>query len=102
MKRIVLALTIATAAALGSVGAASAWERNTTIETERGTIRKSVDVHCDNGACYRDSELTGVNGGTVKRSGMCERAGYSSWHCKGTITGPNGNSRSRHVRIYAY
>lgn len=94
---IALALTASTLAA--GVGTASAWERRLTIDTPRGQVTGSAEVYCFSGACYREAELTGVNGYTLKRSGMCVKAGDNEWDCKGTVTGPEGNTRARLVHI---
>ena len=102
MRKLILAAIITAGATLGGVSAASAWERNFSVETPRGTVSGSAEVYCFAGACYRESELTGVNGNTLQRSGMCVRRTYHHWDCKGTVTGPQGNSVSRrmHVRFY--
>jgi hypothetical protein len=94
-----------TIAALGThtlaagIGSASAFERHVTIDTPRGQVTGSAKVYCFDGACYREAELTGVNGYTLKRSGMCVKAGDNEWDCKGTVTGPEGNTRTRRVHI---
>ena len=97
---IVLALTAATLAA--GAGSANAFERHVTVDTPRGTITGSAEVYCFDGACYREAELTGVNGNTLKRSGMCTRVDANEWDCKGTVSGPEGNSRTRRVHITVY
>ena len=102
MHKLILALAVPTLAILGGASAASAWERKTTIDTPRGTITGSAEVYCFAGACYRDAEITGVNGNTLKRSGMCVRTGYNHYDCKGTVTGPEGNSRSRRMHVTVY
>jgi len=102
MQRTLIVLALATAAMVGGAGTASAWERKVTIDTNRGSLTRSVESYCFQGACYRESELVGVNGNTLKRSGMCVRVAYEQWACKGTVTGPTGNSHSRRVRITAY
>jgi hypothetical protein len=102
MRKLILAFALTTAATLGGATAASAFERNFSIETDRGTITGSADVYCFEGACYREGELTGVNGKTLESSGMCVRRGYHRWDCKGTVTGPEGNTATRrfHVRSF--
>lgn len=102
MHKLIIALALSATAIVGGAGTASAWERKTVIETNRGTITGSAEVYCFQGACYREGEITGVNGNTLRLSGMCVRAGYERWDCKGTVTGPNGNSRSRHVHVRVY
>ena len=89
----------ATLILVAMAGSAQAWERKVTVETPRGTYTGKAEVYCFDGACYREAELTGVNGYTLKRSGMCVKAGDNEWDCKGTVTGPEGNSRTRQVHI---
>lgn len=96
---IVAALSTLTLAA--GIGSAGAWERHMTVDTPRGQVAGSAEVYCFNGACYREAELTGVNGYTLKRSGMCVRADENEWDCKGTVTGSEGNTRTRRVHIIA-
>ena len=94
---IIAALSTLTLAA--GIGSASAFERHVTIDTPRGQVTGSAEVYCFDGACYREAELTGVNGYTLKRSGMCVKVDANEWDCKGTVTGPEGNTRTRQVHI---
>lgn len=84
---------------LAGIGSAGAWERSVTIGTNRGTLHGSSEVYCFSGACYREREITGVNGNTLHSSGKCVRAGLHRWNCQGTVTGPAGNSVTRRVHI---
>lgn len=97
--RHLIALALTTATLFAGIGSANAFERRVTIDTPRGTATGSVEVYCFEGACYREAELTGVNGFTLKRSGMCIEVTEGAWDCKGTVTGPTGNSRTRHVHV---
>ena len=99
MRNLILAAVVATTAALGGAGAANAFERHFTLETNRGTVTGNAEVYCFEGACYREAQLTGVNGYTLKHSGMCVKVDAGEWDCKGTVTGPEGNSRTRHVHV---
>jgi len=94
---IVTALTTLTL--LAGIGSASAWERHVIVDTPRGTVTGSAEVYCFEGACYREAELTGINGATLKRSGMCIKVSANEWDCKGTVTGPEGNTRTRRVHV---
>ena len=87
---------------LTGIGSAGAWERHVTVDTHRGTISGSSEVYCFAGACYRERELTGVNGHTLQTSGMCVRAGFHRWNCRGTVTGAAGNSVTRAVRVLLF
>lgn len=102
MRNLMLGTIAATFALALGAGGAAAFERNITVHTDRGTINKSVERFCFDGRCYREAEITGVNGNTLRRSGMCVNVGYGDWSCKGTVTGPDGNSRTRWVDIYRY
>ena len=97
--RHLIALAVTAATLIAGIGSANAFERRVTIDTPRGTVTGSAEVYCFEGACYREAELTGVNGYTLKRSGMCVQVAAGEWDCKGTITGPEGNSRTRHVHV---
>lgn len=97
--RHLIALTLTTVALSAGVGSANAFERRVTIDTPRGTVTGSAEVYCFAGACYREAELTGVNGYTLKRSGICVQVAAGEWDCKSTVTGPEGNSRTRQVHI---
>ena len=99
MHKLILALAITAATTLGGASAASAFERKVTIDTNRGTISKTSEVYCFEGACYREAELTGVNGYTLKSSGMCVLVQQGEYDCKGTVTGPQGGSRTRQVHV---
>ena len=99
MHKLIIALTLSAATIVGGAGTASAWERKTVIETNRGTITGSAEVYCFEGACYREGEITGVNGNTLKHSGMCVHVAAGQWDCKGTVTGPGGGSRTRNVHV---
>ena len=102
MHKLIATLALATAVTIGAAGAASAWERNVTVNTNRGTVTGSAEVYCFHGACYREAEISGVNGNTLRSSGMCVSVGHRRWDCKGTVTGPSGNSRTRHVHVTVY
>jgi hypothetical protein len=82
-------------AMLGCQGA-SAFERNVTVVAPSGTYTKSVDANCGGGVCTRSAEVTGPNGGTASRTTQCME-GWRFYGCRGTVTGPNGNSFTRRV-----
>ena len=90
---------LSTLTLVAGAGAASAFERHVIVDTPRGTVTGSAEVYCFDGTCYREAELTGVNGYTLKHSGMCTKASEGEWDCKGTVTGPEGNTRTRRVHI---
>ena len=80
----------ATLILVAMAGSAQAWERKVTVETPRGTYTGKAEVYCFDGACYRDSELTGVNGATLQKNGMCTVSEPGVWSCKSTAIGPKG------------
>lgn len=92
-----VALVVATLVA----GPAQAWERKVTVDTPRGTYTGTAEVYCFDGACYRDSELTGVNGATLQKNGMCTLTEPGVWSCQSTAIGPNGGVRHRSSTITA-
>lgn len=97
MKALPLAAAAAMLVAAGlGCQPASAYDRGVTVTTPEGTYTKSVDASCSGGVCSRDAEVTGPNGGTVSRSGSCT-AGWRFYGCTSTVTGPRGNSATRHV-----
>ena len=98
MRPLILA-TLSTLTLIAGIGSASAFERHVTVDTPRGTVTGSAEVYCFDGACYREAELTGVNGNTLKRSGMCVKVSDGEFDCKGTVTGPEGGTRTRHVHL---
>lgn len=98
MRHLII-VALSTLTLVAGAGAANAFERRVTVETPRGTVTGSAEVYCFDGACYREAELTGVNGYTLKHSGVCTQAGANAWDCKGTVTGPQGNTRTRQVHI---
>jgi hypothetical protein len=98
MRHLIIA-AVSTLTLVAGIGSASAWERSVTITTPYGTKSGSAEVYCFEGACYREAQITGVNGNTLKRSGMCVQASAGHWDCKGTVTGPQGNSRTRSVHV---
>jgi hypothetical protein len=75
---------------------ALARDRDITVTTPNGTYTKSVEAGCAGGTCSRSSTLTGRNGGTITHAGECD-AGWRLYSCSGTVTGPDGNSVSRHT-----
>lgn len=99
--RHLLTLALTTATLLVGISSANAFERHFTIDTPRGTIAGTTEVHCFRGACYREKELAGVNGHTLKRSSLCVRVAAGEWTCKSIVTGPKGKGRKRQVHIEA-
>ena len=65
MRTHLIAAAIATLGLALGAQSASAFERHFWVETERGTISGSTDVYCFDGACYREAEITGVNGNMI-------------------------------------
>lgn len=80
-------------------GSAQAWERKLTVETPRGTYSGQAEVYCFDGTCYRESELTGVTGASLQKSGSCTVSEPGVWNCQSTAMGPNGGVRTRSTTI---
>ena len=93
--RHVIVTALSTLALAAGIGSAGAWERHVTVETPHGTVTGSAEVYCFNGACYREAELTGVNGYTLKRSGMCVKV------AEGEQEPPAGSPHHRQLRFPA-
>lgn len=92
-----LLLAGATLATMGfCANAALAYDRGVTVTTPSGTYTKTVDASCADHHCTRDAEITGPNGKTVSRDSQCG-ATWRFYRCTSTVTGPNGNSRTRRV-----
>ena len=90
MKHFLIALTVAIVPLSLGVQTASAFERKSTIETDRGTFTKYVEAECAGGYCYRESEVIGPDGGTLFREGECWRIAHHTFRCRGKLTGPAG------------
>ena len=92
-------LVPATLILVAMAGSAQAWERKVTVDTPRGTYTGKAEVYCFDGACYRESELTGVNGATLQKNGMCTLSEPGVWSCQSTAVGPNGGVKTRSSTI---
>ena len=92
-------LVPATLILIAMAGSAQAWERKVTVDTPSGTYTGKAEIYCFDGACYRDSELTGVNGTTLKKSGSCTLSEPGVWSCQSTAVGPNGGVKTRSSTI---
>lgn len=90
--RLILTLALAAPLALVGMTGAQAFERNVIVHTNKGDITKSVERYCFDGACYLESQLTGVNGETLKRSGMCVQSEPNTWSCQ--VTGSTSTGRN--------
>lgn len=90
MHKLLIATPLAIIAFGLGIQSASAFERKTTVETDRGTYTKFVEAECAGGYCYRESELIGPNGGTLFREGECWRIAHGTFRCRGKLTGPAG------------
>jgi hypothetical protein len=79
----------------GTAADASAWTRQGTVTTWRGTYAYQGSAGCANGACSRSRAVTGPYGGTVSRSGSVSRTAPGQYTYSRTTTGPNGGSVTR-------
>ncbi|WP_421760342.1 hypothetical protein [Devosia sp.] len=94
MRNILIASILVGTAAFGSIGEAAAFQRNGSLQTSRGTITSSADTYCFEGTCYREAQLTGINGNTLQQSGQCTVTSPGVWACEGKWVGPKGGSAS--------
>lgn len=92
------ALATAALAGLMVVGAAadaSAWTRQGSVTTWRGTYAYQGSGGCAAGTCSRSRSVTGPYGGTVSRSGSVTRTAPGQYSYSRTTTGPYGGSVTR-------
>ena len=74
---------------------ASAWTRQGTVTTPRGTYTVNSSGGCAVGVCSRTRTVTGPYGGTVTRSGTVVRTGANQYSYQGSVTGPYGGTITR-------
>ncbi|MCX5494692.1 hypothetical protein OSH11_08255 [Kaistia dalseonensis] len=100
--RPLLAGTLATLALVALATPASAWTRNGSVTTQRGTYVTSGSGYCAYGVCQRSGSVTGPYGGTVSRSGAAVRTAPGVVTYGGTMTGPRGGTIMRSGTISRY
>lgn len=90
-----IAATLAGLTLAGTAGAASAWTRDSTVTTPRGTYERSVTGFCAAGSCSREATTVGPYGGTIHHYGTVTRIapGLGTFH--GTTVGPRGRTITR-------
>jgi hypothetical protein len=98
-------LLIATAAlggllVVGPVSDASAWTREGTVTTGRGTYTVNGGGSCGGGVCRWGRTITGPNGGTVHRGGVVARTGPGRYRYWNRTVGPNGGTVVHTGRVY--
>src|SRR5262245_25904826 len=76
----------------GSAADASAWTRQGTVTTWRGTYTVNAAGGCAGNVCSRARTVTGPYGGTVTRSGTVVRTGPGQFSYQGQLIGPNGGT----------
>ncbi len=74
---------------------ASAWTRQTTVNTWRGTYTINGAGGCAGGVCSRTRTVTGPYGGTVTQSGTVVRTGPGQFSYQGRVIGPYGGTITR-------
>jgi hypothetical protein len=102
VARPILAAALASIALLATLAPASAWTRNGSVTTWRGTYAGTATGYCAYGTCQRSRTITGPNGGTVTRSGSATRTSPGVVQYGGTTTGPNGGTVTRSGTITRY
>lgn len=80
---------------VGMAAEASAWTRQGTVTTARGTYAVNGSGSCAGGTCSRTRTVTGPYGGTVTRSGSVTKTGPGQYQYSGTATGPYGRTVTR-------
>lgn len=79
----------------GSAADASAWTRQGTVTTPRGTYAVQGSGNCAGGSCNYNRTVRGPYGGTVTRSGTVVRTGPGQYNYQGSVTGPYGRTVTR-------
>jgi hypothetical protein len=79
----------------GAAADASAWTRQGSVNTWRGTYAYQGSAGCAAGTCSRSRSVTGPYGGTVSRSGSVTRTAPGQYSYSRTTTGPRGGSVTR-------
>jgi hypothetical protein len=74
---------------------ASAWTRQGTVTTPRGTYTVNGSGGCAGGVCSFNRTVRGPHGGTVTRSGTVVQTGPGQYSYQGSVTGPYGGTVSR-------
>jgi hypothetical protein len=95
MKTSLIAAAVAGLAMIGTASDASAWTRDSTITTPRGTYERSVTGSCAYGGCSRSTITVGPHGGTTFHSGRIVRLGPGVGTYYGTTVGPRGGVITR-------
>jgi hypothetical protein len=80
---------------VGTAAEASAWTRQGTVTTARGTYTVNGAGSCAGGTCSRSRTVTGPYGGTVTRNGSVTKTGPGQYQYSGTTTGPYGRTVTR-------
>jgi hypothetical protein len=87
--------TLAGLLLVGTIAEASAWTRQGTVTTARGTYTVNGAGSCAGGTCSRARTVTGPNGGTVTRSGSVTKTSPGQYQYSRTTTGPPGGTVTR-------
>src|SRR5262245_37548711 len=83
----------------GSAADASAWTRQGTVTTWRGTYTVNSAGGCAGNVCSRTRTVTGPYGGTVTRSGTIVRTGPGQFSSQGHVTGAYGAPITRPATV---
>jgi hypothetical protein len=94
MKTLIAAM-LAGLTLAGAAGEASAWTRDSTITTPRGTYERSVTGTCVPGSCSRYATTIGPYGGTTHHYGTVTRVAPGVGTFYGTTVGPFGRTIMR-------
>jgi hypothetical protein len=84
----------------GSIAEASAWTRQGTVTTARGTYTVNGAGGCVGNTCSGTRTVTGPYGGTVTRSGTITKTGPGTYQYSRTVTGPYGGTVTRQGTVY--
>ena len=79
----------------GTIAEASAWTRQATVTTARGTYTVNSAGGCAGGTCSGTRTVTGPYGGTVIRGGSITQTAPGQYQYSGAVTGPYGRTVTR-------
>ena len=95
MKMLIATASLAGLLVVGPIAVASAWTRNGTVTTQRGTYTVNGGGGCAGGTCSWGRTVTGPYGGTWSRSGTVTQTGPGQFNYSGQATGPYGGTVTR-------
>jgi hypothetical protein len=94
MTKLMITAALAAVMFVGATSDASAWTRNSTTTTHRGTYTSQGSGSCANYSCSRSGTTTGPNGKQLTTSGSITKTAPGQYDYSRSATGPNGGTAS--------